>query len=460
MSLLEKAPTPVPGCGNRPEDGPQSRLFSGESTMNVEKIREDFPILQRKINSKPLIYFDNAATTQKPQQVLRTIQEFYCTYNANIHRSSHTLGREATELYEQAHENVAQFIGAEDEREIIFVRNSTEAINLVAYSLLHGENERLRLEPGDEVVLTIMEHHSNLVPWQVLRDKGGVVLRVVGINDNGEVNLEQLKRQVTSKTKLLCCTHVSNVLGVINPVSEIGRIAHEAGALFLVDGAQSVPHMPTDVKELGCDFLAFSGHKMLAPMGIGVLYGRRELLEETTPFLYGGDMIADVKLEGARWNKLPWKFEAGTSNVCGGIALGGAVELKSGRRLEGAVDYLQRIGMEEVRAHERKLTEYALEGLQAIPGVWMYGPLNPNERTGVIAFNVIRSGELVDSHIVAGFLNDEGIAVRAGGHCAYPLADRLGVEGTVRVSFYIYNIRDEVDRFLEVLEDIVRRRLF
>jgi len=429
------------------------------SILDVQRIRADFPILQRKIGDNPLIYFDNAATTQKPRQVLRTMQEFYCTYNANVHRSPHILGQEATELYEQAHDNVARFIGADDGREIVFVRNSTEAINLVAYSLLHGESERLRLEPGDEIVLTIMEHHSNLVPWQVLRDKEGVVLRFVGINDDGGLDLEQLKRQVTGKMKLLCCAHVSNVLGVINPISEIERITHKAGALFLVDGAQSVPHMPIDVKELGCDFLAFSGHKMLAPMGIGVLYGRKELLEEMTPFLYGGDMIADVKLEGATWNKLPWKFEAGTANVCGGIALGGAVELKSGRRLEGAVDYLQRIGMEEVRAHERELIEYALDGLRAIPGVRIYGPLNPDERTGVIAFNVIKGGELADPHIVAGFLNDEGIAVRSGGHCAYPLADRLGVEGTVRVSFYIYNTKDEVDRFLEVLDDIVRRKL-
>ena len=429
------------------------------SILDVQRIRADFPILQRKIGDNPLIYFDNAATTQKPRQVLRTTQEFYCTYNANVHRSPHILGQEATELYEQAHENVARFIGADDGREIVFVRNSTEAINLVANSLLHGESERLRLEPGDEIVLTIMEHHSNLVPWQVLRDKEGVVLRFVGINDDGGLDLEQLKRQVTGKMKLLCCAHVSNVLGVINPISEIERITHKAGALFLVDGAQSVPHMPIDVKELGCDFLAFSGHKMLAPMGIGVLYGRKELLEEMTPFLYGGDMIADVKLEGATWNKLPWKFEAGTANVCGGIALGGAVELKSGRRLEGAVDYLQRIGMEEVRAHERELIEYALDGLRAIPGVRIYGPLNPDERTGVIAFNVIKGGELADPHIVAGFLNDEGIAVRSGGHCAYPLADRLGVEGTVRVSFYIYNTKDEVDRFLEVLDDIVRRKL-
>ncbi len=428
--------------------------------MDVERIRADFPILQRRINGKPLIYFDNAATTQRPIQVLRTIQTFYTLFNANIHRSPHTLGQEATELYGQAHENVARFIGAEDEREIIFVRNSTEAINLVAYSLLFGDNEGLRLEPGDEIVLTIMEHHSNLVPWQVLRDRGGVVLKFVGLNDDGTLDLEQLRQQVTEKTKLVCCSYVSNVLGVINPIGEIGRLAHQVGALFLVDGAQSVPHMPTDVKQINCDFLAFSGHKMLAPMGIGVLYGRRELLERMMPFLYGGDMISDVKLEGATWNKLPWKFEAGTANVCGGIALGGATDWKSGQRLEGAVDYLQRIGMEEVRAHEKELTEYALKGLRSIPDVQIYGPLSLEKRTGVIAFNVVKRGELIDSHIVAGFLNDEGIAVRSGGHCAYPLADRLGVEGTVRISFYIYNTKAEVDRFLEVLEDIVQRRLW
>lgn len=434
-------------------------MIRRNEAMDVERIRIDFPILQRKINGKPLIYFDNAATTHKPIQVLNTIQTFYTLYNANIHRSLHTLGQEATELYEQAHENVARFIGAEDEREIVFVRNCTEAINLVAYSLLFGQSEQVRLRRGDEVVVTVMEHHSNLVPWQRVHERADVALKVVDIRDDGTLDLELLREAITQRTRLVCCAHVSNVLGTINPVPEIGRLAHRAGALLLVDAAQSVPHMPVDVKQLGCDFLAFSGHKMLAPMGIGVLYGRRELLEEMTPFIYGGDMIADVKLEGSTWNKMPWKFEAGTSNVCGGIALGGAVELKSGQHLEGAVDYLQQIGMEEVREHEKELTEYMLKGLQAIPGVRIYGPFNPDEQVGVIAFNVIKHGELVDPHIVAGFLNDEGIAVRSGGHCAYPLADRLGVEGTIRVSFYIYNTKDEMDCFLEVLDDIVRRRL-
>jgi len=425
------------------------------ATLDVQKIRADFPLLQRRIGGKPLIYFDNAATTQKPRQVLRTIQEFYSTYNANIHRSPHTLGQEATELYEQAHENVARFIGAEDGREIIFVRNSTEAINLVAYSLAFGESERVRLRRGDEVVTTVMEHHSDLVPWQQICQRVGATLKVVDIRDDGTLDMDQLAGTITERTRLVCCAHVSNVLGTINPVRKIARLAHQAGALFLLDGAQSVPHMPVNVAEIGCDFMAFSGHKMLAPMGIGALYGKRALLEEMVPFLYGGEMVSDVTLEGAAWKELPWKFEAGTANVCGGIALGGATDWRTGRRLEGAVDYLERLGMTQVLAHERALTAHALEGLQAIEGVHVYGPLDPDKRCGVISFHIERG----DAHLVAHLLNDEGVAVRAGGHCAYPLAERLGVEGTVRISFYIYNTVEEVDRFLAVLEDIVRRKL-
>jgi len=423
--------------------------------MDMQATRADFPILERKINGKPLIYFDNAATTQKPRQVLHTIQEFYRTYNANIHRSTHTLGLQATELYEQAHENVARFIGADDGQEIVFVRNSTEAINLVAYSLLCPDSGRWHLRRGDEVLVTVMEHHSNLVPWQMISRWIGVALKVIDISDDRVLDLEQLRAALSTRTKLVCCSHVSNVLGTINPVREIGQLAHQVGALFLVDGAQSAPHMPVDVKELGCDFFAFSGHKMLAPMGIGVLYGRRELLEEMSPFLYGGDMIASVTLQAATWNKLPWKFEAGTANVCGGIALGGATDLSSEQHLEGAVDYLERIGMARVRAHEEELAEYALQGLRGIGGVHIYGPLTAKERGGVVAFTV----EQGDAHLVAKLLDDEGIAVRAGGHCAHPLAHRLRAGATVRVSFYIYNTREEVDYFLNVLEDIIRHKL-
>jgi cysteine desulfurase/selenocysteine lyase len=423
--------------------------------VDVQSIRADFPILERKIGGKPLIYLDNAATTQRPRQVLRTIQEFYRTYNANIHRSPHTLGQEATELYDQAHENVARFIGADDGREIIFLRNTTEAINLVAYSLLVGGSERWRLRRGDEVVVTVTEHHANLVPWQMVSEQTGAILRGVGIHDDGTLDLEQLREAISERTRLICCTHISNVLGAINPVREISQLAHQVGALFLIDGAQSAPHMPVDVKEIGCDFFAFSGHKMLAPMGIGALYGRRELLEEMAPFLYGGGMISHVTMESATWNKLPWKFEAGTANVCGAIALGGATDVRTGRHLEGAIDYLERIGMAEVRAHEMELTGYAVEGVRSIEGMRLYGPLDVENRSGVLAFSVERG----DSHLVAQLLNDEGIAVRAGGHCAHPLADRLGVEGTVRVSFYVYNTKNEVGRFLEVLDDIVRHRL-
>jgi cysteine desulfurase/selenocysteine lyase len=427
--------------------------------VDVQSIREDFPILQRQIGGRPLVYFDNAATTQKPRQVLDTIQAFYSTYNGNIHRSPHTLGQEATDLYEQAHRNVARFIGAEDWREIVFVRNSTEGINLVAYSLLYGKNERLRLDPGDEVVLTVTEHHSNLVPWQMAREHRDVALKFVGFGEDGSLDLGQLRASLTDRTKLVCSTHVSNVLGTINPVREIGQLAHEVGALFLVDGAQSVPHLPISVREIGCDFLVLSGHKMLAPMGIGALYGRRELLEEMTPFLHGGDMIADVTLEGATWNELPWKFEAGTPNVCGGIALGGGIDRRSGQRLEGAIDYLGRLGMEAVRAHEIELTARAMQGLRNLSEVRLYGPLNAKDRGGVVTFNVERDGELYDSHLIAQLLDDEGIAVRAGGHCAYPLTHRLDVTGTVRASVYVYNTIAEVDFFLDALREIISYKL-
>lgn len=422
--------------------------------MDVNAVRADFPILQRTVHGKPLIYLDNAATTQRPRQVLETLLTFYSHYNANIHRSPHLLGQEATLLYEQAHENVARFIGAEDEGEVIFVRNTTEAVNLVANSLLRRESGPLRLHPGDEVLITVMEHHSNLVPWQALSQEAGLTFRVVDILEDGTLDLADLEAKLGPRTRLVCCAHVSNVLGTINPVAEIARRVHAAGALLLVDGAQSVPHMPVSVRDLDCDFLVFSGHKMLAPFGIGVLYGRRSLLERMAPFLYGGDMIADVTLEHSTWNDLPWKFEAGTANVAGGIALGGALDLWSGQKLVGAVDYLQDIGMEQVQAHERELLAQLLRGLQAIPRVRVYGPLEPERRGAAVSFTVEGS----NPHLIAQLLDDEGIAVRAGGHCAHPLARRLGVAGTVRVSPYIYNTSEEIERFLEVLEGIVRRQ--
>jgi cysteine desulfurase/selenocysteine lyase len=427
--------------------------------MDTESIRRDFPILSREVGGRPLVYLDNAATSQKPRQVLETIQTFYSTYNANIHRSPHILGQEATDLYEQAHRNVARFLGAEGSQEIVFVRNSTEGINLVVYSLLCGQDESLQLRSGDEIVLTVMEHHSNLVPWQAARDRQGIALKYVGLRGDGTLDMEALQSALTPRTKLVSCTHVSNVLGIINPVQEIGALAHSVGALFLLDGAQSVPHMPVDVEALDCDFLAFSGHKMLAPMGIGALYGKRALFENMSPFLYGGDMIEYVTLEGATWNALPWKFEAGTPNVCGGVALGGATDRRTGRKLEGAIDYLDRLGMPSVRAHEVALTERLLDGLETIPEVQVYGPLDPEQRCGVVTFNVYKEGELADAHLIAEMLNDAGIAVRAGGHCAYPLTSQLNVTGTVRVSFYVYNTFEEVDYFLESLREIIVYRL-
>ena len=426
--------------------------------MDIARIRQDFPILQRPIEGRQLVYLDNAATTHKPRQVLETIQAFYTTYNANIHRSPHRLGQEATELYEQAHRSVARFIDASDWREVVFLRNSTEAINLVAYSLLQGENERLRLAPGDEVVLTVMEHHSNLVPWQMMRGCD-IQVKYADVGPDGRLDLAQMEALIGERTRLVCCAHVSNVLGTINPVREIGRMAHQAGALFLGDGAQSVPHMPVSVREIGCDFLAFSGHKMLAPMGTGALYGRRELLQEMSPFLYGGDMIADVSLQDVTWNEIPDKFEAGTPDVCGSVALGGATERRSGQHLTGAVDYLETLGMDAVRAHEVELTGRMLRGLQTLPEIVIYGPLDPEQRCGVVAFNVVKDGTLVDAHLVAELLDEEGIAVRAGGHCAYPLAQRLEIAGTVRASFYVYNTPDEVDYSLHALKDIVSHKL-
>jgi len=403
--------------------------------LDVSAIRSDFPIPGRRIGDKPLIYFDNAATTQRPRQVLDTIREFYTTYNANIHRDSHHLGLEATELYADARRNVARFIGADHPEEIVFVRNTTEAVNLVAYSLSWAGSGSLQLRPGDEVVTTVMEHSSNFVPWQRVCDSAGASLKVVGVRDDGMLDLGQIRAAITGRTRLVACTHVSNVLGAINPVREIERLAHEVGALLFLDGAQSVPHMPVHVKQLKCDLMVFSGHKMLAPMGIGVLYARKNLLAEMAPFLVGGGMVTDVTLGKALWTDPPHKFEAGTPNACGAVVLGGATDWLGGSHLEGAVDYLQRIGMAQVLSHERDLASRALQGLGRIDGVRVLGPLDPDQRCGVVAFTVAEN----DTHLVARLLDEEGIAVRSGDHCGYPLANRLGVRGTVRVSSYIYN---------------------
>jgi cysteine desulfurase/selenocysteine lyase len=403
------------------------------------KVRQDFPILKRKINNHPLIYFDNAATSQKPKQVIDAIKNFYENHNANVHRAVYTLSQEASELYEKAHEEVANFINATGMEEIVFVRGTTEAINLVAYAW------GLRnLKKGDDVIVSLMEHHSNIVPWEILSKINGFNVKYAEVNGDGTLNYEAFEDMVSKKTKIVCVSHVSNFSGVINDVKRVARVAHEHGALTLVDGAQSVPHLPIDVKDLDVDLLAFSGHKMLGPTGIGALYGKREILEEMGPFQGGGEMIREVSFNqvtkrcSITWNDLPWKFEAGTPNVCGGVGL-----------ME-AVRYLRKLGMGNVKAHECTLTEYAMQRMQECQKVKIYGPKDVSIKCGIIPFNV----EGLNSHDVALFLDNYGIMIRSGFHCTQPLHEIFKLKSSARVSFYIYNIREEVDRFIEVLKEI------
>ncbi len=404
--------------------------------LNTERIREDFPILKRKVYGKPLVYLDNAATTQKPKHVIQAINDYYENYNSNVHRAVHRLSQEATHAYDEAHEKVAGFIAANGMEEIVFTKNTTESINIVANSL----PRLLQLGKGDEIVLTQMEHHSNIVPWQQAAKRTGAKIRFLEIDGNGELKLQQLQQLINKKTKIVAFTHVSNVLGTINPAQEIITAAKEAGALTVVDAAQSVPHMPVNVKELGCDFLTFSAHKMLGPTGIGVLYGKRELLEKMEPALYGGDMISEVSFEDAKWNELPWKFEAGTPNMAGAVGLA------------AAVDYLQKVGMEKVHEHEKVLTRKAMERLKQIEDLTIYGP-EAEKRGGLVAFNV--NG--IHTHDVSAILDAEGIAVRGGHHCAMPLARLLGVPGTTRASFYLYNTTEEIDKLADALEMVAAK---
>jgi cysteine desulfurase / selenocysteine lyase len=397
---------------------------------DFEKLREDFPILKRKVHGKSLVYLDNAATTQKPRQVIESIKDYYENSNSNVHRAVHQLSQEATDIYDKAHEKVAYFIGAKGMQEIVFTKNTTEALNIVANSFVN------KLKDGDEIVLTQMEHHSNLVPWQQVAKKTGAKIRFAEITENGELDMDKFKEIVGDKTKVVSFTHVSNVLGTINPVKEMISIAKGVGAVTVVDAAQSVPHMPVDVKDLDCDFMAFSGHKMLGPTGIGVLYGKEEVLENTEPLLYGGDMISEVSFEDAKWNDLPWKFEAGTPNIAGAVGLG------------AAVDYLTNIGLENIQEREKVLTEVAIKKLQEIEGLTIYGPVD--NRGGLISFNI----DGVHPHDVSALLDSEGIAVRGGHHCAMPLAKLLSITGSVRVSFYFYNTIEEIEKFAEVLAGI------
>ena len=401
--------------------------------LDVAHIRRDFPILERTVNGHRLVYLDNGATTQKPRQVIDALVRFYELHNANIHRGIHTLAEEATAKYEDVRAKVAAFIHAPYASEIVFTRNTTEAINLVA----HGWGRRF-LRPNDEVVVTEMEHHSNLVPWQLVARATGARVRAIPFLPDGTLDLDVARRMIgAGNVKLVAAVHMSNVLGTINPVRELAAMAHEAGALFLADGAQSVPHLPVDVQELGLDFLAFSAHKMLGPTGVGVLWGRRELLEEMDPYQGGGSMIATVEIEQSTWAEVPQKFEAGTPNIADVVAFG------------AALDYLKDLGMDAVRAHEVELTQYALDALRGLDNVRVHGPREVAERGGLIAFSFAD----LHPHDVSQVLDQYGIAVRAGHHCTQPLHRclKLDAGATTRASFYIYNDRDDVDALIEGL---------
>ena len=389
-----------------------------------EGSRADFPILSRVVNGAPLIYLDSAASSQKPRQVIEAVTSYYERSHANVHRSIHTLGEEATELYEGARDAVRSFVGARSREEIIFTRGTTEAINLVAQCV--GRT----LRPGDEIIVTEMEHHSNLIPWQMACRDHGAVLKAVPVIGEGFLDMEAFARLLSSRTRVVAAAHVSNVLGTINPVMEIVRRSHEAGALVLLDGAQGAPHLPLDLAAMGADFYVFSGHKMLGPTGIGVLYGRREILETLEPTWGGGEMIKEVWIDHAQWNDLPWRFEPGTPPIAGAVGL------------RAAVEYLGKLGMERVAAHERDLTVRCLDALGRIDGVTIYGPRNPEIKGAVVAFNV----EGLHPHDGAAFLDEHGIAVRAGHHCAQPLMKHFGIAGTLRASFSVYNTPAEVER--------------
>ncbi len=402
---------------------------------DVEAVRADFPALAQLVNGHPLVYLDNAATAQKPRAVLAALENYYQRDCGNIHRSVHQLGERATEAYERARRTAQAFLGAAEPREIVFTRGTTEAINLVAAT--YGA---ANLRAGDEILLTGMEHHSNIVPWQLLAERTGARLQVAQVNDRGEVEMEEFERQLSPRTKIAAFGHVSNALGTVNPVAEWTERAHAAGAVVLVDGAQSAPHLPIQVGALGCDFFAFSGHKVFGPTGIGVLWGRAELLEAMPPFQGGGDMIASVSFERTTYNRIPYKFEAGTPHIAGAIGLGAALE------------YLQTLGMTRAAAYEQELARYGAERLAALPGVRWIG--QARERTAV--FSLVIEG--VHPHDVATVLDTEGIAVRAGHHCAQPIMDRFGVPATTRASLAFYNTRGEVDRLAEGLEKV--RRIF
>ena len=393
--------------------------------LNVPAIKADFPIFERTVHDRRLVYLDSAATSQKPKQVIDAMTDYYTRYNANVHRAIYELGEQATREYEGAREKIAAFIQAKSPNEIIFTKSTTESLNLVAY----GYGVKGTLQKGDEILGTVMEHHSNHVPWHFVKDLKGAVLKYVDVNDDGTLKMEQYDELLTNRTKIVTVTLCSNVLGTINPVKEIAKRAHEIGAVCVVDAAQAAPHLAIDVQDLGADFLAFSGHKMLGPTGIGVLYGNAEALEATEPLLGGGEMIREVHLGHALWNDIPYRFEGGTPNIAGAIGLG------------AAVDYLTKLGMDAIRAHEMEITQYALEEVGRLKGVKTYGPKDVKKKAGVLSFTI----DNAHPHDVASILDVEGICIRSGHHCAQPLMERYDLPATARASFYVYNGHEDVD---------------
>lgn len=395
--------------------------------MNIKDVREQFPILHQQVNGHDLVYLDSAATSQKPRVVIEAMNEYYRSYNSNVHRGVHTLGTRATDAYEGAREKVRAFIGASSVQEIIFTRGTTTALNTVAISYA-----RANLKEGDEIVITHMEHHANIIPWQQAAKATGATLKYIPLQEDGTLSLEDVKQTITHQTKIVAVTHVSNVLGTINPIKDIAKIAHDHGAIIVVDGAQSTPHMQIDVQDLDCDFFAFSGHKMCGPTGIGVLYGKKDLLNNMEPAEFGGEMIDFVDLYDSTWKELPWKFEAGTPIIAGAIGLG------------KAIDFLNDIGMEEVSRYEHQLATYALERFKELEGATVYGP---QHRAGLVTFNL----DDVHPHDASTVLDTEGVAIRAGHHCAQPLMKWLGVSATARASFYLYNTEEEIDELMVAL---------
>ncbi|RYM06195.1 cysteine desulfurase [Sporolactobacillus sp. THM7-7] len=397
--------------------------------MDLLTIRKDFPILSQEVNGHPLVYLDSAATSQKPKSVIDTLVNYYESYNSNVHRGVHTLGTKATDRYEEAREKVCRFIHAKSTKEIIYTSGTTDSLNLIAYG--YG---RANVKEGDEIVISPMEHHANLIPWQQVAKATSAKLKYFPMQPDGTLDLEEVRQTITDKTKIVSCTHVSNVLGTVNPVKEIGKMAHDKGAIMVVDGAQSTPHMKIDVQDLDADFFAFSGHKMAGPTGIGILYGKEKLLEAMEPVRTGGEMIDEVGFYSATWAELPWKMEAGTPNIAGAIGLG------------AAVDYLESIGMDWIYRHEKELADAAYDRLSGIDGVTVYGP---KSRAGMVTFNI----DGVHPHDVSTALDSDGIAVRAGHHCAQPLMGWLKCESTVRASFYLYNTLDEIEALAEGIKD-------